>query len=399
MSNFTRNQPRQPRGVPVGGQWRETVRPEGTVSLTEPEATDERQDLYQQLREIQDQVAPPVPAPVRAPEPAPAAPRKWTATGLGPIQQKRVGQALSALSWEGKAVVELTGVIGGREREAVLVNVTGPVRPEVLEAQDRIGERFGWTVTAANHRDVIAAAEQAVAECKATRHVVDKRITPEQDAENRALMEARDREHRERAEREAALMGEVRAKAPAGAEAVVVAELQEDTSDPMTDYFANKTTRRVAIGYRFGKREDFAQLRQVAASFPETAHLAAKETERRDNYSMGAGNYLSDHGSANFGSGWVVRSYPLHGAGAPHLFEVAIPDRPAVPTHMPAGTGQAVVRPSSTGREGFVEVVFAEKPSQETLDALKAHGFRWARGNRCWYGRDAAFAEALAGQG
>jgi hypothetical protein len=368
------------------------------VSLTEPEAA-ERQNLYQQLREIQDQVAPPGPAPVRAPEPAPAAPRKWTATGLGPIQQKRVKQALSSLSWEGKAVVELTGVIGGRERETVLVDVTGPVRPEVLEAQDRIGERFGWTVTAANHRDVIAAAEQAVAECKATRHVVDKRITPEQDAENRALTEARDRKYRERTEREAALMGEVRAKAPAGAEAVVVAELQEDTSDPMTDYFANKTTRCVAIGYRSGKREDFAQLRQVAASFPETAHLlAAKETERRDNYSMGAGNYLSDHGSANFGSGWVVRSYPLHGAGAPRLTEVAVPDRQVAAATVPAGTGRAVVRPSSTGREGFVEVVFAEKPSQETLGALKAHGFRWARGNSCWYGRDAAFAEALAGQ-
>jgi hypothetical protein len=45
-----------------------------------------------------------------------------------------------------------------------------------------------------------------------------------------------------------------------------------------------------------------------------------------------------------------------------------------------------------------VEVVFAERPPQETLEALKAHGFRWARGNRCWYWRDAAFAEALAGQ-
>jgi hypothetical protein len=387
MSNFTRSQPRQPRGVPVGGQWREMARPEGTVSLQEPEAGDEHL------------AAPsPAPAPASPPEPAPGPPKRWVNAGLGPIQVKRVNAAISSLSMEGKTVVELTGVFGGETRETVLVDVFGPVRPEVAEARQRIGENFGWRLTPQNHHEVVAALEQAARECKATRRVVDKRITPEEDRERRALVEARHREHRERAEREAALMEEVRAKAPAGAEAVVVAELQEDTSDPMTDYFANKTVRSVAIGYRFGKREDFAQLRHVATSFPETAHLAAKETERRDNYSMGAGNYLSDHGSANSGSGWVVRSYPLRGAGTPRLTEVALPDRPAPPAPVPVCGGQAVVRPSSTGREGFVEVVFAERPPQETLEALKAHGFRWARGNRCWYGRDAAFAETLAGQ-
>jgi hypothetical protein len=297
---------------------------------------------------------------------------------------------------EGKTYIERTGVIGGEAHEWALTDVMGPVRQDVVDAYNELGERFGWTVTRANYKDVVEAAAQATAAAKASRPVVDKRITPEQDAENRALTEARDRELQERAEREAALMEEVRAKAPAGAEAVVVAELQEDTSDPMTDYFANKTTRRVAIGYRYGQREDFAQLRQVAALFPDTAHLAAKETERRDNYSMGAGNYLSDHGSANFGSGWVVRSYPLHANWGPHLTEVAVPDRPAAPAV--ASSAGVVVRPSSTGREGFVEVVFAEKPARETLDALKAHGFRWARGSGCWYGRDAAFAQSLAGE-
>ena len=400
MSNYTaRSQPRQPKGVPVGGQWRETVRPEGTVSLNEPEVDDAPKDLYQQLLDLQEQVAPPPPpVPARSPEPAPGAPGKWAAAGLGPVQQKRVQGALRMLGWEGKTVVELTGVVGGETRQSVMVDLYGPGRPEVAEAQRRIGQHFDWKATPDNHRDVIAAAEQAVEECKSSRPVVDKRVTPEQDQERRAAMEARDRQARERQAREVALMDEVRAKAPPGAEAVVVAELQEDTSDPMTDYFANKTVRSVAIGYRFGKREDFAQLRRVAASFPGTAHLSGKEAERRDNYSMGAGNYLSDHGSANSGSGWAVKSYPLHANWAPHLTEVAVADRPAQPGPSPVVSGQAAVRPSSTGRDGFVEVVFAERPSQETLDAMKAHGFRWARGNRCWYGRDAAFAEALAGQ-
>ena len=33
MSNSARNQPRQPRGVPTGGQWRATARPEGSSQL------------------------------------------------------------------------------------------------------------------------------------------------------------------------------------------------------------------------------------------------------------------------------------------------------------------------------------------------------------------------------
>lgn len=36
MSTSAHSQPRQPRGVPVGGQWRATRRPEGSVSLAGP---------------------------------------------------------------------------------------------------------------------------------------------------------------------------------------------------------------------------------------------------------------------------------------------------------------------------------------------------------------------------
>jgi hypothetical protein len=395
MNTNTRLQPRQPRGVPTGGQWREKARPQGSVTLGE-----EPEDLYKSMSQLREQALPPRSSPpatttksaAEAPE---GAPRKWSARGIGPVQAKRVVQAINGLASEGKAYVERTGVIGAETREHVIYAFSAPVRPEVAEAQKRIGERFGWEVTPDNYKQIIAAHEQALAECRAARQVVDKRVTPEEHQARLAAIAERDRLARERREREEALMAEVRAKAPPGAEAVVVAELQEDTSDPMTDYFANKTVRSVAIGYRFGKREDFAQLRHVAASFPETAHLAAKETERRDNYSMGAGNYLSDHGSANSGSGWVVRSYPLRGAGTPRLTEVRIPDRPVAPAPTTTAGHGATIRPSSMGREGFVEVVFAERPSQETLAALKAHGFRWARGNRCWYGRDEAFAQAL----
>ena len=351
-------------GTPVGGQWAPTAHDEADI-------------------ELKPRVAPP--------------PVAWKASGdLGPVQAKRAREAIQALRSEGKTLIELTGVIGGETSEWALNAPFGTVRPEVIEAERALAERFGGAVTPANYKELVGAALQAAKEAKATRTVVDKRITPEQDRQRAIALEAQNREHRERSEREDALMAQVRESAPAGAEAVVVAELQEDTSDPMTDYFANKTSRRVAIGYRFGKRENFAQLRAVAARFPETAHLAAKETERRDNYSMGAGNYLTDHGSANSGSGWVVRSYPLNASWAPHLTEVAVPERTEAPAVVTSGAG-ATVRPSSTGREGFVEVAFGEKPSPETIAALKAHGFRWAIRSRCWYGRDTAFAEELAG--
>ncbi len=99
------------------------------------------------------------------------------------------------------------------------------------------------------------------------------------------------------------------AKRPADAAALIVAELDEDTSDSMTDYFAHDTIRRVAIGWRTGRREDFRQLRRAAGLFPETRHLgpdAPDNVEHRDNYSMGGGNYLKA-GSSHW-SGWRVVS-------------------------------------------------------------------------------------------
>ena len=62
-------------------------------------------------------------------------------------------------------------------------------------------------------------------------------------------------------------------KRPPKAQALIVAELAQDDCDSQTDYFATKTLRTVAIGWRTGKREDFRQLRKAAAGFPETAHL------------------------------------------------------------------------------------------------------------------------------
>jgi hypothetical protein len=53
-----------------------------------------------------------------------------------------------------------------------------------------------------------------------------------------------------------------------------------------------------------------------------------------------------------------------------------------------AGEG-ITVRLSSTGRAGFVEVHFAQKPPEGLRAELKAAGFRWAKLTRSWYGPSA----------
>ena len=65
----------------------------------------------------------------------------------------------------------------------------------------------------------------------------------------------------------------VKAAAPAGTGAVIIAQLEKDETDLHSDYFGSKTMRTVVIGYRRGKRESFKALREAAARVPETAHL------------------------------------------------------------------------------------------------------------------------------
>lgn len=342
---------------------------------------------------------------------------KWRNEDAGPRQVKDFSRALGKLRGEGKAQDELYGVIGGKESRSTTIGMCEAMRLEVAALDEAIGERYGWTVTRATVRAIIADYEAALPEARTSRPVVDNRRSPEEEAERTAAADARAAEYRAAQEAQEAILGQAMAKAPAGAQALIIAELHQDESDAMTDYFNSRVLRTVAIGFRTGSREDFRQLRAAAAAFPETAHMASEETlaawhdangnrrhhqdhlEHRDNWSMGGGNYLSDHDSANYGTGWVVRSRPLPCSHV-SLTEDAVPEKPAAAAPSAASvmtSGAVTVSPSSLGKDGVVEIRFAAKPAPEVLADLKAHGFRWARGNQCWYGRDVAYAEALAG--
>ena len=333
--------------------------------------------------------------------------QKWRNVSAGPRQVKDANRAISALRSEGTAHDEITGVIGGEEHSWSYMSLMSPPRAEVAALDEAIRAKYGHEITRENVRAIIADYEAALPEARKSRPVEDNRRSADEEAKRNAV--AAERATAEKAERDArdAVLNAVMAKAPAGVKALIVAEYRVDASDPMTDYFASRTQRTVAIGWRHSSREDFRALHAAAAQFTETAGV--EFTEHRDNHSMGAGNYLSDHGWAGAGSGWLIKSADLPCKWV-HVTEDALPERSAateggngfydqrgnwIPQADSSG-GAVTVSPSSLGREGVVEIRFAERPADDVITGLKAHGFRWARGNRCWYGSDTAYANALA---
>lgn len=104
---------------------------------------------------------------------------------------------------------------------------------------------------------------------------------------------------------------------PSWAKAVIIAEMEIDKCDGMSDYYATATTRRVIIGFSKHNRDLFPEMRAAAATFPETAHLATGDdkTEHREKYSMGSGYYLK--ASHRYSTGWRVSKEGLR-LGVPY---------------------------------------------------------------------------------
>ena len=319
---------------------------------------------------------------------------KWENIDAGPRQVKDLEKTMNALRREGATHDELTGVVDGAEHRSTLWAMFGPTRPEVMALDEGIREKYSYKITRANVREITAAYTAALPEAAESRPTEDNRRTAAEETELRAKIAERNAEDKARQDEHDAVMAQVIAKAPSGVKALIVAEYHEDASDPMTDYFASHTKRTVAIGFRFSPREDFRALAAAAAQFADTAGVMF--TEHRENHSMSGGNYLSDHGSSGSGTGWIIRSRILP-ARYVNLTEEALPDTPAVSAGPVMSAGGVTVSPSSIGRASVVEIRFDDKPSEEVRGALKAHGFRWARGNQCWYGTDQTYAETLAG--
>lgn len=370
----------------------------------------------------------------------------------GPIQSKAFNRAVSKLTGLRTAYRDLGGVVGGKEYSSIISQpFGGTTNLDPINRLAEIGERYNWTLSRDNIREATQAVEDAYAGALQSLPVHDNRRTPEQEAarveESRKHDTAREAAQAATKANHAAIL----AKRPPNAEALIVAELDEDKSDSMTDYFAHDTTRHVAIGWRTGGREDFKQLRRAAAGFPETAHLgpgldvwtlslvwdhnstdeAAKSAwiaageayykghicrwrpegipepydmptfqtdtqadefiakhpapagtewhknyenvEHRENYSMGAGNYLK--AGHRDGSGWAVKSYSITGYW-PSMLEDALPTAQEAPqgdtgTTTATGGGYSVQKHYHTkqGRD-FWLVVLAVRVDRDRFEAL-----------------------------
>ena len=114
-----------------------------------------------------------------------------------------------------------------------------------------------------------------------------------------------DQERREREGRCEAFWQE---HTPEWAKGYLVAELREDESDIMTDYFAHSVTRRVLLGFSKSDRNNFREMRKLAATFGPTEKLATEGQENRENYTGGSGYYLSGPYRR---SGWTIRKESL----------------------------------------------------------------------------------------
>lgn len=311
--------------------------------------------------------------------------KKWT-LNIKPRQAKALAAQLSQLSAERRTFIERRGVHGGASDDATLVDLFGDdCNPEASATWTELGTAHGWTVTEATidavQRDLTIALARAIA----GRPVVDERRTPEEVAARNVKQAADTAEREDKRAGEKAALAAILAKQPSGVTALIIAEYEEDKCDSGSDYYAVNTARRVAIGWRRGPREDFRQLRRAAATFRETAHLgpsAGSSIEHRDNYSMGAGNYLKDGGP--YDSGWrVISRYHKHLDNYGLIEDKLLAPAP----HANGGhdVGGASVRPSSR-RTDFVELVFSDKPSEDVRGELKTAGFRWAPSSGCWYG-------------
>lgn len=142
---------------------------------------------------------------------------KWindTTNPAGPIQVKRVNDALSKLRMEHNTSVEITGIKGGEEnRYTGCLLFGGNVREDVTAAMTVVGEKYKWTLTRENAADVAA---ELLAEWPALiegRPVKDSRRTPEEEAERNAAVKQAEEERR------------IESEAKGKAEALIAADL------------------------------------------------------------------------------------------------------------------------------------------------------------------------------
>jgi len=337
-------------------------------------------------------------------------PRKWSAVKPTPTKAilKEVSHWLLEPTRIQRRMIELFGIIGEPETEkrtTFEVFVGGDSMPEVAARMLTVAEKYDWTVTKHNADAIIEDCKLAYQELKHLIPVKDLRVTREAFDEGERMRLERQAEKSREMEKSNALAIENRTRldtiTPLGAKRVIFAEHDVDDCDIMTDYFASHTDQYAIIGFTFTQKEDFKALRAAAGNFEPTKNLglqAPDSVEHRDNYSMGAGNYLKDGG--NHSNGWRVRSHRLPIYNSAIDREILFAYTPPAEKVYPVGDTSDIVTVSRNIEKDGIELRFPNKPSDEIRSRLKSHGWRWSRFSSCWYKRysqgEMNFATSLA---
>lgn len=119
--------------------------------------------------------------------------------------------------------------------------------------------------------DSVADTDQVIDAVQFAKQTAEQRVRDKAEADQASQ---RQLEADMRDEGSAFMSGsDLLATAPAGAKSAIVAVLDCDDSDSMSDYFAHKTVRSVVIGWTTSSRVSFAAMRKAAAKFCHTSHM------------------------------------------------------------------------------------------------------------------------------
>jgi hypothetical protein len=105
----------------------------------------------------------------------------WQPMGIGPVQHKRVVTAIRALLHEGQTHTRVSST--GTRRHAVdITEPWSPVRADVLDLYQELGQRFSWELTPGNYRTIIGELEGATALARSRRPQIVEPARPSPNA-------------------------------------------------------------------------------------------------------------------------------------------------------------------------------------------------------------------------
>lgn len=350
---------------------------------------------------------------------------KWTTTA-GPRQTKQVEQAIKDLTWAGKTYTEVNGVVGGEEHRSTYMNLFGGGREDVSAKLQEIGERFGWSITIANHKEIIAACVEATAWAKSTIPEIDKRRTVEQVAESQKIWQENEEKNRLEGEARKQRREALPAKYP---------HLLTIQANPKTSSHAlgAKNLRlelaRAFQGVKFSVKSDSfsggdsidvdwtdgpttAEVKQVADRYMEGSFDGMTDSYNYDSDRVftdvfGGAKYVQEQRKASpdfirrvalsmgyseeavsfdeWGNLKMTAGYDEERRVMREVHETTdTTTPPASTTQDPPAPLEGVTVTENEEHDG-VEIRFPAKPATEVLDSLKARGFRWSKFSACWY--------------